>query len=244
MWAFTERLMESPMSGYKGAVAIAPPTRTIDVLEQALANTSLPFAPVILSGQPKLATAVTALFPWYNDSGMTPLSYDRWHNVVEPLQGCLPTDGLVFGDIPLDQLARPGWTQDDAVRKFAVLAESGRKKFRGPLLVIAGENDIVVPFSSVQSAVDDTCDVMAEEQIQESLEMLTYADMDHFPVIQASQLRWLAWVKDRLTGKKVSVFGCVKGQENGFRTQFTPQSLGPNFLLTWADTQNAWKYSL
>ena len=132
MWAFAERLVENPMRGYRGAVAIAPPTRTIDVLEQAIANTSLPFAPVILSAQPKLITAVTSLFPSYNDSGMTPLSYDRWHNVVKPLQGCLPTDGLVFGDVPLNQLARPGWTKDDAVKKFASLSESGERNSLGP----------------------------------------------------------------------------------------------------------------
>ena len=111
-------------------------------------------------------------------------------------------------------------------------------------MIIAGETDVVVPLSSVESAVDDTCIIMAEEHVQESLEMLTYADMDHFPVIQASQMRWLAWVKERLTGKEVSKAGCVRVEVNGYRTQFTLQSVTPNFLLTWAGTQEAWMYSL
>lgn len=254
-WSFAELMVNKSMAGYKGAVAIAPPTRTIALLEQALAlsaNASQqppPWTAVIIGAQPKLIDAVTALYPAYNHSGLTSLSADRWFNVFAPLQACLPTDALAFADVPVSQLARPGWTNDVAVQNYSARAETGRKQFKGPLLVVAGDADLIVPHFAVESAVDDTCRTMVGGG-NESLEMVTYTDMNHFPVIQASEMKWLGWVKDRLTGKPLgqqasgSESGCVKTVVEGYRTNFTVQSLAPNFLVEWASPMEGWKYAL
>ncbi|KAH8702339.1 putative secretory lipase [Talaromyces proteolyticus] len=154
-WAFAEKQVNEPISGYKGTVAIAPPTRTIDHLKNAFGNITEPWAQVIIAGQPKLIAAVTAVFPSYNYSGLTPVSYDRWFNVLKPLDGCLPTDSVAFTNVTADQLAVPDWYEAPEVQRFAKVAESGRKKFKGPLLVVAGEADIVVPLDTVEPAVDD-----------------------------------------------------------------------------------------
>ncbi|KAK3938945.1 Alpha/Beta hydrolase protein [Diplogelasinospora grovesii] len=243
-WAFAEKQVDEPIPGYKGTVAIAPPTRTIDHLKDAFGNTTQAWAQVIIAGQPKLIAAVTAVFPSYNYAGLTPVSYDRWFNVLKPLDGCLPTDTLAFMNVTVDQLARPGWYEAPEVQRFAKLAESGRKKFKGPLLVVAGEADIVVPLDTIEPAVDDTCSMLEQEQWNESLEMVTYSAMDHFPVIQASQMKWLLWVKDRLAGVPVSKAGCAKSVVNGFRTDATLQAVEPNFLEGWASPEENWKYSL
>ncbi|KAH8600714.1 putative secretory lipase [Bisporella sp. PMI_857] len=234
----------APVAGYKGAVAIAPPTRIFKHLENALANSSEPWAPVVISGQPKLISAMTAPFPSYNYSGLTLVSSDLWFNVLKPLQGCLPTDSVVFGNVTGNDLARGGWTNDNVVQRFARLAETGRKRFSGPLLVLAGEKDIVVTQASTESAVDDTCALTTRDGWQESLDLVAYSDMNHFPVIQASKFDWLPWVKESLEGKPVNPSGCTKRIVKGFRTQYTPQTGTPNFLAEWASPQEAWKYTL
>lgn len=243
-WAFAEKQVKEPIAGYKGAVAIAPPTRTIDHLKDAFSNITEPWAQVIIAGQPKLIAAVTAAFPAYNYSGLTPVSYDRWFNVLEPLDGCLPTDTLAFTNVTSDELAVPNWYDAPTVQEFAKLAESGRKQFKGPLLIVSGEADIVVPLDTVEPAVDDTCTMLKQEHWNESLELITYSAMNHFPSIQASQMKWLPWIKDRLTDAPAPKAGCVKRAVNGFRTDDTVQTAYPNFLEGWASAEESWKYGL
>ncbi|OKL58723.1 hypothetical protein UA08_06311 [Talaromyces atroroseus] len=243
-WAFAEKQVKEPISGYKGAVAIAPPTRTFDHLRNAFSNITEPWAQVIIAGQPKLIAAVTAVFPSYNYSGLTPVSYDRWFNVLEPLDGCLPTDSLAFTNVTVDELVVPNWYDAPEVQKYAELAESGRKQFKGPLLVVSGEADIVVPLDTVEPAVDDTCKMLKQEHWNESLEFVSYSAMDHFPSIQASQMKWLPWIKDRLSGAPGPRAGCLKNAVTGFRTENTVQTAMPNFLEGWASAEESWKYSL
>ncbi len=163
--------------------------------------------------------------------------------MLEPLSGCLPTSTLVFADVPVDQLARPSWQKDPTVQRYAGMVEVGRKKFRGPLLVLAGDIDIIVPFDSIASAVDDTCAMASKQNWDESLEMTTYQS-NHFPVIQSSQRKWMQWVKDRLDAGPSPKKGCTKNAVHGLRTEFTFQSTAPNFLEGWAAPTEAWKYVL
>jgi hypothetical protein len=243
-WAFAERQASQPLRGYKGTIAIAPPTRVFEQLEQALANTSLPYAGISLGIPPKLIAAVTAAFPAYNYSGLTDLSYDRWHNVLRPLQGCLPTDALVFSDITPDRLAKPDWQRDPTVQQYAKMTEVGGKKFKGPLLVLAGELDSIVSLTTIESAVDDTCNMANKHKWGESLEMIIYKGVDHFPLIQASQGRWLDWVKERLDSRPSPRAGCTKKSVKGLRSEFAFQSITPNFLEAWVDVNESWKYLL
>ncbi|KUL82646.1 hypothetical protein ZTR_09081 [Talaromyces verruculosus] len=225
-WAFAEKQVKEPIAGYKGSVAIAPPTRTIDHLKKAFSNITEPWAQVIIAGQPKLIAAVTSAFPAYNYTGLTSVSYDRSFNVLEPLDGCPQLVRRTHG---------PGICQ--VVRKWS-------ETIKGPLLIVSGEADIVVPLDTVESAVDDTCTMLKQEHWNESLVLVTYSAMDHFPSIQASQMKWLPWIKDRLTGAPAPKAGCVKNAVNGFRTDDTFQTAYPNFLEGWASVEESWKYGL
>lgn len=243
-WSFAENQAHKPIDGYQGTVAIAPPTRVVDQVDQALANNSLPFAGITMGIQPNVIAAITAVYPSYNFSGLTPVSYDRWNNVLMPVQGCFPTNNIVFSDLTPDQLARPGWTKDPTVLSYAKLAETGRKRFKGPLLVLSGESDVVIPETAVRSAVEDTCSMLESQKWDESLELITYGGMNHFPTVQASQTKWLGWIKERLLGEPAPLAGCTTSRVSGLRTEFTPQTPFPNFLQAWADPSDAWQYTL
>lgn len=143
-----------------------------------------------------------------------------------------------------DELAVPNWYDAPTVQEYAKLSESGRKQFKGPLLIVSGKADIVVPLDTVEPAVDDTCTMLKQEHWNESLELVTYSAMDHFPSIQASQMKWLQWIKDRLNGVPAPKAGCVKSAVYGFRTDDTFKTAYPNFLEGWASVEESWKYGL
>ena len=124
---------------------------------------------------------MTALFPAYKYSGFNPISADRWHNVLEPLSVCLPSDPVIFADVPTDQLARPSWMENPAVQRYGQLTQAGRKRFKGPLLVLAGKVDAAVSLESVVSAFNDTCAINTRNDWSQSLEMVTYRSLSCHP---------------------------------------------------------------
>lgn len=251
-WSFAERQVKLPVTGYRGTIAISPPTRVLELVDNAhkiKASTppsSLPlWVQVVLGLQPKMIASITSSYPSYNFSGMTPISYDRWNNVLKPLQGCLPTDNLAFADITLDQLVRPGWTNDSAAQQWQKKVSVGGNKFKGPLLVIGGEND-VQPIEFVEQSVKASCRASGSE----SLEMFTYQAMSHFPMIQASRMKWMGWIKERIGGvdgdyARGAATECGKNNfVEGFNTNYTLQSVTPNWLTQWVPQQEGWKLAL
>jgi hypothetical protein len=162
--------------------------------------------------------------------------------VLKPLQGCLPTGALAFADLPIAEMAKPGWTNDSLVQQWQDQVHVGGRKFKGPLLIIAGEED-AVPLDLIEQGIDASCTLSGDQ----SLEMATYQSMQHFPVIQASRMKWLGWIKDRMTGNSGSVVGrCgAKSMVQGFNTNYTIQSTPPNWLVDWVPSpQEGWKLSL
>lgn len=99
---------------------------------------------------------------------------------------------------------------------------------------------------SILSTVQDTCEAMNAGGWTASLELVGYQHTAHFPVIQASQGRWLSWVKDRLPGTAPApLIGCAIGEVAVFRTESTAMTGPlPNFVVSWANRTNIWQYAL
>jgi len=250
-WSFAERQVSIPVPGYRGTVALSPAPDAIAQEEQALQYPEAHWSVDTQFLQPLTIDAVTAVYPSYDWKGFTNLTSQLFHDVYEKSQGCLPTQSVLFDGLPLKEFAKPGWTQDPAVRRWQNLTRIGRKDFVGPLLLLHGASDSIIPYddsisSSVLSTVRDTCALMQRESSAESLELVAYRDMDHFSVIQASQGRWLAWVNARLAGSCPSLpAGCAIQEASGFRTEYTARSgPAPNFLVDSVDSMDRWKFSL
>jgi len=111
----------------------------------------------------------------------------------------------------------------------------------GPFLLIAGQADVVVPLSFVQSSFQESCDLKANKD--QSIEFAVYEGLDHFPVIDGSQLRWLSWIRDRFDGVE-SDQKCVRHFINGPRVNGTKQSVVPNWLIQLPAPADVWKASL
>ncbi|KAK5044830.1 hypothetical protein LTR84_010368 [Exophiala bonariae] len=232
IWAFTERLVDHPLPGYKGSVMLAPAVQYFALLAKQLAALPEILSTAALTLQPAFVAAVTTAFPAYNYSGFTALGYDRYKNVVEPLKVCLPTYTLATStEDVIFNTTKPGWYQDPTVQRYAEFTEHGHRKLKGPILMLAGERDAAVHYPSLLEIVNGTCSLLTQEKWGESIDFVTYKDMDHFPMIQASSARWLSWIKDRLAGKPAPKPGCSSAVVKGFRSEFTEQSTAPNFFL-------------
>jgi hypothetical protein len=126
--------------------------------------------------------------------------------VLQTVGGCLPTQSLL---IPIAGLvAKPGWTEDQTALQFFDIAGNGGKLFKGPLLVLASEQDSTLAYQFVDRAVNDTGALASNKK--ESLEFKTYHGLDHFSLIQWSRNAWLEWVKARFEHKDVGVAAGVK----------------------------------
>ncbi|KAL7911418.1 Alpha/Beta hydrolase protein [Trichoderma velutinum] len=257
-WAYAERQAQHPIPGYKGTLSFAPALRSITWLKTALAELAAgalsPSNQVLVTIQNKLIEGVTAVYPAYNYSAMTPASYDVWKNGVEKVQGCLATDTLVqsallqTGNLTIDELARLDWPEDPTVQEFTKRTDIGGKRFAGPLLVLAGEIDSTIPLALIEDVVDETCKLIEKSHGNEELEFMTFGQMNHFPLIQASQHVWMDWIKDRLSsgskkGKRHAKPKCKKTVVPGFQTNSTVQSIPPNWLLAAAEPGKEWEYA-
>ncbi|KAL1868936.1 hypothetical protein Daus18300_005772 [Diaporthe australafricana] len=221
VWSFTERQVDRPLAGYKGAVALAPPTGVIEQVGRARSdhaeNKTQLWTNAYLSFQTPLINGITAAYPSLNLTGMTELGRDRWVNVQEAVQGCLPTKQVASIGAPLAELAYRNWTEHPTVLEFENRTEFGRKSFKGPLLVMSGDLDSITNINSLKETVKDTCKASEARNASENLEFAEYTGQNHFPVIQASQ---------------------------SFRSKQAINSLFPNFLLETAGPGDSWKYSL
>ncbi|KAL2835324.1 Alpha/Beta hydrolase protein [Aspergillus pseudoustus] len=259
-WGVAERQMVHPQKGYRGAIAISPATRVVDEIERArevvgaAAHAEDPavavpvWASTALGLQVKVIAAVTAVFPEYNDTGMSEGAYARWHDALKPAGGCLVTDTLAFTLLEGEQV-RANWTGNELVGEWQERVSSGRKEFRGPLLVIVGEED-ALPLDMLEEDVERTCKVRGNEG--QALEMMSYAGMEHFPVIQASRTKWMGWIKERVSAPSNSN-SVRRGQDGvcgeksvvqGFNIEYTAHGITPNWLVSWASAIEAWKYAL
>lgn len=192
------------------------------------------------------------MYPSYNLSGLTDQTLDIYKNAFERYEVCLPTSNLLFGPL-LANITKPGWQDAPQVEAWANLTRVGDKRFAGPVLLIAGNSngsDGIIPYegypSAILSTVDDLCHLVDAGGWEQSLEVVGFKNVTHFPVIQASENLWLDWIKRRLNGAVPEpARGCSIGSVEAFRGgKDTVQALSPNFLLTAVNTTDAWETSL
>jgi hypothetical protein len=196
-----------------------------------------------LLAQSAVIDSISKIYPKYNYTGFTSTGYDRWHNVIAKVKGCFPVLALVTMDLAPTNIVKSGWYKDPTAKKWADRVAVGRKTFSGPLLIINGADDHVVRPEGIDAAVKDTCDLAKKTGNKEAVEHATFSGMDHFSAIQASQMKWMDWVKSRLSGKTLEK-GCSERLVEGLKTNDTVHTLGPNFFLSYFDTAESWKYSL
>ncbi|KAK4938141.1 hypothetical protein LTR10_021381 [Elasticomyces elasticus] len=242
-YAFAERQVHSPVSGYLGAISIGPLATPIKQVEAAFADPQDKFLQSTFSYQDMLIAAVTADYPAYNYSGFTDLGLKRWQILME-YGGCLPTSILLFADVNLaTMVGQPGWYQDTTVQTWAARISSGGRPLVGPLLVIAGEDDTAVALETVEGAFNASSAL--SQNANQSMDLAVYQGLDHFPTIDGAHAKWMNWIKARFDGEVIASDGLHTSTFiEGPRLAGTKQSTLPNWLVQLPGPLDVWKTAL
>ena len=216
-WAAAERQSRSPVDGYLGTIAGSP------VTDVELQLKLLPALAALVG--PLIAAGLDSVLPQYSAADFLTEAGLRRFELFEELQGCNNV-GTALWDQP--GLVRDDLLNSSAFQTFKRLAKLGNKPVAGPLLVLHGSADSLVPAELSNQAVNDICTRDPKSQLEYALLNGT----DHVATLYAGQRIWLDWIADRFADKKIAC-GCVSRNYSSFRPQESYQANG-NYYLEYA----------
>ncbi|KAH6658227.1 Alpha/Beta hydrolase protein [Truncatella angustata] len=225
-WAVAEALESSAgfadlARAHVGTVAASP---TTDVFT-GVPSFIVPWLSLFLGG----------IFPSFRqDTWLTPLGIAR-AGLLKEIQGGIAVSTQLFFSLPAGELLQPGWNESYYAAAYGGLANAGGKKFRGPMLVLQGGDDMYVPYPTTTKTVEDTCERFSDSD----LEYLVAPGVGHVPMLVGTMHTWLQWIQDRFEGKPLKKNGCVTNQVQSLLPHGQYQAAGNSFLQ-WA---GATKYS-
>ena len=135
-----------------------------------------------------LASTVKALYPEFQVSDLLKDS------ALPAYQRVTQTCGGETEPEFTNEMLKPGWEDNRFVKEFFSRNTPGQKRARGPLLVISGEVDPVVPSDMSEKAVARMC------KQGDRILFLKYPDVDASGVMGASVADQISWIKARFAG--------------------------------------------
>lgn len=216
-WGAAQRQVEQPVDGYLGAVAGSPLTDTHALWETAEGLRG--------EGSLLIANGLQDVFPGFDPGTILTPAGLKLYDLVTEIQGCQSVYLEGFTD---PALYHPGWYDNEHARSFFNLTSNGNKPIGGPMLVLQGGADEIVPPQITEHAVNATCSSYPNSQLQ----YYTYANATHVPVMFASQRTWLDWIADRFADKPLDA-GCQTERVESARP-YSEYQVDPNWFLEYA----------
>jgi hypothetical protein len=143
---------------------------------------------------PFTAFGIKASYPSLEVSRMlTPPALARYKDVTT--KGCWYYGYAALDEIGAQRAVKPGWDQLPEVRRYNQDSRSANKPIRGPLLVLAGDDDRSVAIANIAAGVREACGMGLP------IEYRHRPGLDHDPLMQETTPEQLAWARDRLAGK-------------------------------------------
>lgn len=192
-WAAATRQAEKPVQGYLGAVVGSPVTDLLALINYNGVDSDARFTALI-------SRILSSLHPTFDPAQILTAGGLARSKLNVEIQGCWNTGLELFSD---SGLVQANWTSNPYARAYATLTDPSGRPFAGPMLVLQGEADAAVPFPVVTASVARTCELHPDS----ALEYVTFAGVDHVPVLFASQRLWLDWIAARFAGQEVGK-GC------------------------------------
>lgn len=191
--AVAERQAVYPQRGYLGAVVTAPAANLTGIVGRLADVPGLGgFLPLAVRG---VSFSAPAIRP---DRILTAEAMDRLP-IVDT--GCLGVVGAVYGDLSGSTLVRPGFLKDPAFARYLAVNSTGTRPVGGPMLLLQGEADSVIPTSATDQVAADLCRNGAKVTYR------TYPGLAHdtYPgqvtgIDDGAMPDILAWTADRFAG--------------------------------------------
>jgi hypothetical protein len=143
---------------------------------------------------PLTAFGVKASHPSFDVTAMlTPVALARYDAVTT--KGCWYYAYAALKEIGHRPAVKPGWQTLPEVRLYNREAYSGDKPIKGPLMVLAGDDDQSVAIANIKVGVERACRNGLD------IEFAHRPGLDHDPLMEKTTPLQLAWTHDRLTGQ-------------------------------------------
>jgi len=175
--------------GYLGAIALAP----AGDLQAGAAQIN---DSMVRGYAAFLAFGIKAVFPEF-----------KYHDLLTPEatalmpvasdNGWLVTMATFAYEVPAGKVLKSNWMENASFRQMRDLSMLGERPTRGPLLLVAGIDDLTVPVDSIAA----TYERMLKQG--SDVEYRTYAGLDHDPLVFGTFRAQFRWVEDRFAGKPV-----------------------------------------
>ncbi|KAL8906363.1 MAG: hypothetical protein Q9207_002075 [Kuettlingeria erythrocarpa] len=199
-WAAAERQAKTPVEGYLGAIAASPLMNFLETLQLGIAFLGQDAALSSVAGTIAIvARSVTSIFADF-DVGwiLTPAGAQNLR-LLSRIQGCNSVTRELFTSATVP-FVQPDILQNGYVKAFQDLVAVGGKGIAGPLLVLQGTGDTLLPAPITTKYVNLTSVIHPES----SIDYITYEGAEHIPTMYTSQKDWLEWIEDRFAGKTVA----------------------------------------
>jgi len=150
---------------------------------------------------PLTAFGIHASYPSFDPARLlTPPFLERYADVTQ--KGCWYYAYAAADEVANDPAVRPGWQSLPELRRYNDDNRSAEHAIRGPLLVLAGDDDQSVNFDNIKKGVARACGNGL------AVEFVHRPGLDHDPLMEKTIDLQLAWARDRLSNKPWTPNGC------------------------------------
>ena len=152
---------------------------------------------------PLTAFGIKATYPSFDPARLlsAPL-LARYRDATE--KGCWYYAYAVADEVGSESAVRPGWDQIPELRRYNEDNHSADHPIRGPLLVLAGDDDQSVNFANIEKGVARAC------RNGLAIEFVHRPGLDHDPLMEKTIDLQLAWARDRIANKPWRASVCKK----------------------------------
>ena len=183
-WGFAEKLVQEPMEGHLGTVALSPAT---SLLRFPKTGTILPLLLLMMS-----RTLETHYSDYKPEQIFTSEGLQSLRTYFE-LKGCT----TVLFNLNSTNMLKEGWHDNPAVQHYLNAGAVGGKRISGDMLIIQGSVDPIVYPPSVTEAVDE----LVEANPSSSIEYHLLPNVSHAPAMYAGLQIYFDWIAARFAGK-------------------------------------------
>ena len=190
VWGVAELEADLRDAGYRGAISVAGDMS----FEGFEAHDARDFATITNMYWPFTAFGVKASYPSFDVTRMlSPAMLARYEDVTT--KGCWYYAYAAAAEIGPQAAVRSGWNEAPELARYNRDSRSADKPIRGPLMVLAGDDDASVNFANIQSGVARACGQGLP------IEFVHRPGLDHDPLMEKTIDLQLGWARARLDGR-------------------------------------------
>ena len=190
VWGVAELEARLKDPTYAGAISVAGDMN----FEAFEAHDAVTFDPVTDLYWPYTAFGIKASYPSFDVQRMlTAPVLARYRDVTT--KGCWYYAYAALIEIGQQSAVKPGWNRAPEVQRYNQDSRSANKPIRGPLLVLAGDDDKSVAIANIAAGVKSAC------HLGLPIEYIHRPGLDHDTLMQKTTAEQLVWVRNRLAGK-------------------------------------------